>query len=213
MKENNQIAKRKLVIFPIILTLIFCSSLLAVDDIPRWGIGLRLSSFGVPNSLVDAFAYEHPTFAGHSLSFELRSYGKKGPRSSVGALFSLEYSRLGGSGPWGENKDSKQLDIEGEVSQVNLTFTLLVGIFPSWAVHPYFGIGLGVGKAYVWSEGTYADDDPNTAVKETYLQNLFVPVVHLPVGFMINISNKVEIRLEGGFKNGFYVGGAVVYNF
>jgi hypothetical protein len=80
-------------------------------------------------------------------------------------------------------------------------------------VHPYIGFGLGVGRASLWSEGVYTDDDPGTAIKETYVKSLIIPVVHIPIGLMINISNKVEIRIEAGFKNGLYLSGAAVYNF
>jgi hypothetical protein len=186
---------------------------MAVDDIPKWAVGFRAGGFGVPDFILDKFAFEHPTLGGYSFSFEVRSYGAKGHRSSIGALFSLEYNKMDGKGFWRENEDSRQLDVEGELSQVNLTATVLIGIFPNWVVHPYIGFGLGVGRASLWSEGVYTDDDPGTAIKETYVKSLIIPVVHIPIGLMINISNKVEIRIEAGFKNGLYLSGAAVYNF
>jgi hypothetical protein len=70
-----------------------------------------------------------------------------------------------------------------------------------------------VGRAYTWYEGYYTGEDPLLADKETYVKSLFVPVLHIPIGFMINIKNKVEVRLEIGFKNGIYLGGGAVYNF
>jgi hypothetical protein len=201
-------------IIPVVaVMLILSASLFAVDDIPRWGVGLRISGFGVPNFLLDKFAYEHPTLSGYAASFEVRSYGVKGPRSAIGALFSLEYSNMSGKGFWRENEDNRQLDVEGGLSQVNLTATVLIGIFPGFVVHPYIGFGLGVGRAYIWSEGFHTDEDPDLAVKETYVKSLIVPVVHIPIGIMINISNKVEVRIEIGFKNGIYLGGGAVYNF
>ncbi len=196
-----------------IFILFFASSLLAVEGVPRWGVGFKISSFGIPNSLLDNFVHEHPTLAGQSFAFELRSYGARGPKSATGVLFSLEYSKISGSGFWRENEDNRQLDLEGEISQINLTATVIIGIFPSFVVHPYLGFGLGIGKGLVWSEGIYTDEASESAVKDTYLKNLVLPVVHLPLGIMINIANKVEIRIEGGFKNGFYLGGGAVYNF
>ena len=193
--------------------MLFAASLFAVDNIPKWAVGFRAGGFGVPNFILDKFAYEHPSLSGYSFSFEVRSYGAKGHRSSIGALFSLEYNKMDGRGFWRENEDNRQLELEGELSQVNLTATVLIGIFPSWVVHPYVGFGLGVGRASVWSEGIYTDEDPGTAIKETYVKNLVVPVLHIPLGLMINISNRAEIRIEVGFKNGLYFGGGAVYNF
>lgn len=196
----------------LIMILFFSSSLSAVDNIPRWAVGMKFGGFGLPNFLLDKFAYEHPTLMGHAVSFEVRSYGVKGHRSSIGALFSLEYNKMDGKGFWREEEGNRQLDVEGELSQVNLTATVLIGIFPSFVVHPYVGFGLGVGRAYIWSEGFYTDEDPDLAVKETYVKDLIVPVVHIPLGIMINISNRVEVRIEVGFKNGFYLSGGAVYN-
>jgi len=197
----------------VVVVLLSGSSLLAVDDIPRWGVGMKFGGFGVPNFLLDEFAYEHPTLSGFAASFEVRSYGVKGPRSSIGALFSLEYSNMSGKGFWREDENNRQLDVEGGLSQVNLTATVLIGILPSYVVHPYIGFGLGVGRAYVWSEGYYTDEDPLLAEKETYVKSLIVPVVHIPIGIMINIRNKVEVRIEIGFKNGIYLGGGAAYIF
>jgi len=208
------IGRRVLRIIPVVfIILMFNSTLFAVDDIPKWGVGLRLSGFGVPNFLLDKFAFEHPTLSGFDASFEVRSFGVKGPRSSIGALFSLEYSNMSGKGFWRENEDSRQLEVEGGLSQVNLTATVLIGILPSYVVHPYIGFGLGVGRAYIWSEGYYTDEDPLLVEKETYVKSLIVPVVHIPIGIMINIKNKVEVRIEIGFKNGVYLGGGAVYIF
>ncbi len=199
------------------LTLLFiisilCSTVSAVDNFPRWGVGIKAASFGVPNALADSFVYEHPTISGSSFAFEWVSYGIKGPRSGLFTLFSLEYSRMGGQGYWRKEEGDRQQDLEGEITQLNMTVTLLANIFPSWVVHPYIGFGLGVGRVAYWAEGVYVDDNPLTAIKDTYVDNMILPVIHLPVGFAINISDRVMIRLEGGFKNGLYFGGSVVYN-
>ena len=90
--------------------------------------------------------------------------------------------------------------------------TVLINFFPRLPVHPYIGFGLGLGRISYWFEGVY-EDDIGTPMKETERGNMIVPVAHLPIGIVGNISDTVEIRLEGGFKNGFYIGLAASYYF
>lgn len=209
---NTTGTQKKGIIFFAVTLLLISGYLFSSDEVPRAAVGLRFSAFGVPNSLVDQFIYEHPSISGSSFAFEYRSFGKKGPLSSVSKVISLEYSHLSGAGPYREEEDNIQMIGEGEVSQVSLTYTILVSIAPHWTVHPYFGIGLGVGKVSLWSEGSYENELGNI-IKDTYTKDMIIPVAHIPLGLMININNQMEIRLEGGFKNGFYFGGGAAYNF
>ena len=179
---------------------------------PKSGVGLRISSFGVPSSVLDSLdIYEHPKITGTSVSFEIRTYGSKGPRSAANWIFSFEYSRMGGEGPWKEKKEHRgSKNAYGEVIQLNLSATVLINFFPKWVVHPYIGFGLGAGRGSYWYEGI-EEDEIGVETKKIEKGDLFVPVAHLPIGIVGNISDKVEIRLEGGFKNGFYLGMGVVY--
>jgi opacity protein-like surface antigen len=180
--------------------------------VPHTGIGIRGSAFGIPNRLLDLLIYEHPEIKGQSYSFEIRSYGSKGPKGIFSGLYSLEYSKMSGEGPWRDEQDHRRLDGKGEITQVSLTATIIMSIFPRSPVHIYIGGGLGIGKISIWYEGTYTDE-LGTEIKEKYEENRIIPVAHVPVGIAFNFKNKTEFRIEGGFKNGFYVGAGIVFNF
>ncbi len=194
------------------LLVLWCAILPGADKVFHFGAGVRVSSFGFPNALLDLALYEHPNLSGTAMSFELHSYGEKGPRSVFSGIYCLEYSRLSGEGLWRvENYDNRVFG-SGEVTQINLTATILMHIFPSSPIHPYIGGGIGIGRMSIWAEGSY-QDELGTTIRDTYQKRTFVPVGHLPVGIMGNIRGKVLLRVEAGFKNGFYFGGSAAVNF
>jgi hypothetical protein len=178
----------------------------------RYGAGMRISSFGFPNALLDLALYEHPELNGTAMSFEIHTYGEKGPQSVFSGVYCLEYSRISGEGYWRvENYDTRVFGA-GEVTQINFTATILMHIFPSSIVHPYIGGGIGIGRMSIWAEGVHKDE-LGTTIRDTFEKKTFVPVGHIPVGVMGNIKDKFLVRMEIGFKNGFYFGGSVVVNF
>jgi len=177
----------------------------------RYGAGIRISSFGVPNALLDLVLYEHPRFTGNAYSFEVHTYGKKGPRSVFSGLFCLEYSRLDGEGFWRVDESDPLLSGYGEATQVNFTASILIHVFPASPVHPYLGIGIGLGRISIWAEGSYQNE--LGTISDTYEKKTFVPVGHLPFGVIGNIHDKFLVRVEAGFKNGFYFGGGFAVNF
>lgn len=179
---------------------------------PTTSVGFKVSAFGIPNQLLDLFLYEHPQISGTAFGLELRSYGEKGLQSLFSGLYSFEYSKMSGEGPWRVNQADRQLNGSGEVVQINVTASILLHLFPRFPVHPYIGAGIGIGRVSVWSEGTY-QDELGTTIKDSTNQSYIVPVGHIPIGLSINIMNKFEIRAEGGFKNGFYFGGTASYIF
>lgn len=206
---------------PVIAVLLFmfittgCGFLWAQTQIkkpPRTGIGFKGGVFGIPDQLLDLLIYEHPKIEGYSYAFELRSYGSKGPKSVFSGIYSLEYSKMNGEGPWRDEQNHRRLEGVGEITQLKLTATIIMSIFPRSPVHPYIGGGLGVGRISIWYEGTYTDE-LGTEITDRYEDNRIIPVIHVPVGLIFNFNNRVELRLEGGFKNGFYLGGALVINF
>ena len=180
--------------------------------IANFGAGIRVGYFGIPNPLLDLFLYEHPNLSGSSFAFELRSFGAKGPKSVFSGVYSFEYSTMEGAGPWRINQDDRRLDATGEISQLSLTATVVLNVFPMFPVNPYIGAGIGVGRIQISAQGSYKDE-LGTEIKDTYLTSRFIPIGHIPVGVRFNIKDKVEIRVEGGFKNGFYFGGGLVYIF
>ena len=209
--KNAQIVGKSFFVLLGILFIITSGQMFA-REIPKTGVGFRASTFGIPDQILDMFIYEHPKIQGESYAFEIRSYGSKGPEGVFSGLFSLEYSKMSGNGPWRDEQSHRRLDGEGEIEQLSLTATILMSIFPRSPVHFYIGAGLGIGKISIWYEGTYTDEI-GTEVSDRYDEDRVIPVAHVPVGIAINIKNRAEIRIEGGFKNGFYVGGGVVINF
>lgn len=183
---------------------------LSSKETPLWGVGFKISGFGIPKSLLDLFFFEHPEINGSSYSFEIRSYGSKGPKSVFSGLFALEYNKMSGNGPWRLKQFHRKIYWSNEISQISLTATIFLNIFPSFPVHPYIGAGIGIEKISIWSEGVYKDE-LGTEIKENYNKSYPLPVGHIPIGIIVNIFDRVEVRLEGGFKNGFYIGGSAVY--
>jgi hypothetical protein len=211
---RNSVKLKQIVVMTtvVLMMIIGGRSLAAAQKAPGLGMGFRGGAFGVPNRLVDYFIYEHPEIRGESYSFEIRSYGVKGPKSLFVGLYSLEYSKMSGEGPWRDEQEHRRLDGRGEITQLTLTAAIIMNIFPSSPVHPYFGLGLGVGKISIWYEGTYTDE-LGTEITDRYDEDRFIPVLHVPVGIRLNFKNRVDVRFEGGFRNGFYLGAGLTFNF
>jgi hypothetical protein len=178
----------------------------------RIGAGIRISSFGIPNALLDLVLYEHPQLAGTAKSFEIHSYGEKGPQSVFSGIYCLEYSRISGEGYWRVENYDNRIFGSGEVTQVNFTASILMHIFPSSPIHPYIGGGIGIGSMSIWAEGSH-QDELGTTIRDTYKKRIIVPVGHIPVGIIANIGDKFLLRAEAGFKNGFYFGGSLAVIF
>lgn len=179
---------------------------------PTTAVGLKLAGFGIPNQLLELFLYEYPKISGNSFGLEVRSYGDKGLQSTFSGLYCFEYSKMSGNGPWRYSQNDRQLNGSGEIVQISATATVLLNLFPNLPVHPYIGAGIGIGRISVWYEGSY-QDELGTTIKDSSDKSYIIPVGHLPVGITASIMNKFELRIEGGFKNGFYIGGAVNYIF
>jgi len=209
---GSAMSTRKAIIVSIIL-IAGCGFLWSSPgNVPRTGVGLKGGVFGIPNQLLDLFVYEHPEVRGEVYAFEIRSYGARGPKSVFSGLYSLEYSRMKGEGPWRDEQSHRRLEGAGEITQINITATIIMSLFPGLPVHPYFGAGIGIGRVSIWYEGTYTDE-LGTQITDRYENDRFIPVGHVPIGIAINFKNRVTARIEGGFKNGFYLGGAVTINF
>jgi hypothetical protein len=196
----------------LVLLALMSVSLPAATKVYRFGTGIRIGSFGIPNALLDMTLFEHPQLSGTAMAFEFHSYGEKGPQSVFSGIYSLEYSRISGEGYWRVNQYDNRAFGSGEVTQVNITATILMHIFPTSPIHPYIGGGIGIGRISIWAEGSY-QDELGTTIRDTFEKKTFVPVGHIPIGIMGNIRDKFLLRAEAGFKNGFYFGGSVTVNF
>jgi hypothetical protein len=198
----------------LLFLLVFLSVILPAADskVFRYGAGIRFSSFGIPNALLDLALYEHPQLTGTSLAFETCSYGESGPTSVFSGVYSLEYSRIAGEGYFRVEQYNNRFFGSGEITQLNITASILMHIFPTSPIHPYIGAGIGLGRMTIFAEGSY-QDELGTTIRDSYQKKLLVPVGHLPVGVIGNIRDKFMLRAEAGFKNGFYFGGSVAINF
>jgi len=178
---------------------------------PKVGIGVRAAVFGIPNQLLDLIIYEHPEIRGQSYAIEIQSYGDRGPKSVFSGVYCLEYSKMSAEGLWRDQQENRRLDGKGEVTQMSFTATIIMNMLPRSPISLYIGGGIGVGRIAYWYEGSYTDE-LGTEVTNRIEENRIVPVVHVPIGIRINIKNTFEVRIEGGFKNGFYLGGGLALN-
>ena len=202
--------KTKMLVFLLIVLAVTLPA--AGGKVYHYGTGIRISSFGLPNALLDLAFYEHPQLAGTAMSFEIHSFGEKGPQSIFSGVYSLEYSRIAGEGYFRVEQYNNRLFGSGEITQLNFTATILMHIFPSSPIHPYIGAGIGIGSMSIFADGAY-QDELGTTIRDSIQKKLIVPVGHIPVGIIGNIMDKFLIRAEAGFKNGFYFGGSVAINF
>lgn len=202
--------KTKMLVFLLIVLAVTLPA--AAGKVYHYGTGIRISSFGLPNALLDLAFYEHPQLAGTAMSFEIHSFGEKGPQSIFSGVYSLEYSRIAGEGYFRVEQYNNRLFGSGEITQLNFTATILMHIFPSSPIHPYIGAGIGIGSMSIFADGSY-QDELGTTIRDSIQKKLIVPVGHIPVGVIGNIMDKFLIRAEAGFKNGFYFGGSVAINF
>jgi hypothetical protein len=178
----------------------------------HFGAGFKGGIFGIPNALLDLIFFEHPQLKGTTLAFEAHSYGAKGPKSVFSGIYCLEYSRMTGNGFFRSEQFDNRLFGTGEITQISFTATILLHLIPSSPIHPYIGGGIGIGRFSLYAEGSYMDE-LGTTIRQTVIERLFLPVGHIPIGIMGNIADKIILRAEAGFKNGFYFGGSLVINF
>ena len=133
----------------------------------RYGAGIRISSFGIPNALLDLALYEHPQLSGNAYSFEIHSYGKKARAPFSAAFTAWNTAAFPGEGYFRVEQFDNRLFGSGEVTQVNFTATILMHIFPSSPVHPYIGGGIGIGRMSILAEGTY-QDELGTTIRDSF---------------------------------------------
>lgn len=172
-------------------------------DDTSWGLLIRGGYFGLPNFIADELFYQHPKIAGYNLGAEIRYHGESGGRgvSSIGLAFETATART--DGDWRKNESDVPKSAQGEISMLAFTLTGYWSLFPSWYVHPYFGIGIGV--AHV--KGFYKDES------ERIDADVWIPAVHVPVGVAVELGKRFQLTAEGRFINGIAIGGALQVRF
>ena len=173
-----------------------------VDD-TSWGILLRGGYFGLPNFIADELFYQHPDIAGTSLGVEFRYHGEGGGRGVTSIGLAVDYATAKTDGEW-QQEESDPVTVEsGEVSMLAFTVTGYWSLFPTWYVHPYAGIGIGIAHA----TGYYQDQE------ERKDADYWVPVLHVPVGLAFELGKRFQLAVEGRFIDGIAIGGALQVRF
>ena len=170
---------------------------------PSWGVSVRGGYYGVPDWILGLLFEEHPSVDGTMIGGELRFYGNGGPSGVFSVGLTLDVGSTDGFGLWQENADDTPVVGGGAVDIVAGTVTAYWDIKPSSPLHPYVGLGLGIGYA----EGTYDREGEEVKVEE------FVPVIHIPVGLIWNLSPRFGIGVEGRVIDGISWGGILQLRF
>lgn len=173
-----------------------------VDD-TTWGLLVRGGYFGLPNFIADELFFKYPEVTGYSLGAEIRYHGETGGRgvSSVGIAVDSATART--DGEWQKTETSDVVHASGDVSMLAITLTGYWSLFPSWFLHPYIGIGIGI--AHV--KGFFTDD------AERIDADVWIPAVHVPVGLALELGKRLQLTAEGRFINGIAIGGALQVRF
>ena len=173
-----------------------------VDD-TSWGVLLRGGYFGLPNFIADELFYQHPDIAGTSLGVEFRYHGEGGGRGVTSIGLGVEYATATAKGDWQQEESDEVTYEEGEVEMLAFTLTGYWSLFPSWYVHPYVGLGIGVAHA----TGYYVDPE------ERKDADYWVPVLHVPIGLAVELGKTFQLAVEGRFIDGIAIGGALQVRF
>lgn len=191
---------------------------------PKFGISVKGGWFGIPEMLIDAMKLDiitidkipygvskKPYVEGEVYGVELRYYGKKGLRSGYSTIISYEKNYLKGEGMW--EREIGYGIFGGTLSSEShtLTFSTQFDIFPSFPIHPFFGLGLGA--SYLSYRVELLTIEDGEEVRKIGKDNLIIPVFHFPVGLRLYIGEKIDLKMESGFKNGFYFIGGLSFNF
>ena len=146
------------VCFVLLTILLFPGNSAAQDEeqssAPGWGLLVRGGYYGVPNWILDLLFEQHPDVDGTIVGGELRYYGDGVRAGAFSVGLGFDAGSADGFGTWQENTGDEAINGGGDVDIVSGHITLYFDIVPSSALHPYIGIGGGVGYA----EGRYVRD-------------------------------------------------------
>lgn len=168
-------------------------------DDTSWGLLLRGGYFGLPNAIADELFFQHPDVAGLSVGGEIRYHGEDGGRGVESVGLAVDYATLKANGIWQQSESDSPENVVGELTMLAITLTGYWSLFPSWYVHPY--IGLGIGVAHV--KGHYQD------AMERVDADILVPVLHVPIGLAVELGKRLQLTVEGRFIDGIAIGGAL----
>lgn len=174
------------------------------EDETTWGVLLRGGYFGVPDFIADELFLQHPEVEGESFGAELRYHGAGGGRGVASIGIAIDSATANADGIWQENESEKSVEARGEISMIAVALTGYWSLFPSWYVHPYVGLGIGFAHArgYYYKVGVERVD-----------ADVWIPVVHVPVGVAVELGKYLQLAVEGRFVDGIAIGGALQVRF
>jgi len=237
----------------LLLTILFIVSLTFLSHAQaQWEIGTHYSSWGTGYFVTDPEDYASDAFDafggpiefdpnGHNFGFGIRFFpgGKQGS-FSIGFSYERNYFKADLSGSYTETVVGGTVTKtgSGEIDLTPHSFNLDVrwDIFPNSRVHPYVGIGLGVGplngdiafttitETNINGSITTETETEELTLKEAiekigeeqdedlYLINFF-PIIHLNLGVRGEIVDSVYLLGEVAFYDGFIIRGGLAYRF
>jgi hypothetical protein len=168
-----------------------------------WGVLVRGGYFSLWDGIADELFVEHPELTGWNVGAEIRYHGEGGGRGIASVGLAIDSVSVSAKGDWQHDETDPLVAGEGEVRMLAISLTGYLNLFPSWYVHPYVGLGLGVALA----TGHYTDETQRVDA------DYFVPVVHVPVGLAVELSEGYQLAIEARFNDGLAIGGALQMRF
>jgi hypothetical protein len=170
---------------------------------PAWGLLARGGYFGLPNFIADELFLVHPDVKGSSYGFEIRYNGEGGRRNGTSVGIAVDIAKVKADGEWQQSEMDKLTTAGGDISMLAITVTKYWYIFPSWYVHPYIGFGIGAAHA----KGFYKDES------ERVDADVWIPVIHIPVGLACEFGERIQVSAEGRFIDGIAIGASLQLRF
>ena len=173
------------------------------EDDTSWGLLVRGGYFGLPSFIADELFVRHPAVKGSSIGAEIRYHGEGGGRGIASIGLAVDSATCKADGEWQQNETSEIKTASGDISMLAITVTGYWSLFPSWYVHPYFGLGIGAArvKGYYKNETDRVDAD------------VWIPALHVPLGLAIELGKRWQLTVEGRVINGVAIGGALQVRF
>ncbi len=174
-------------------------------------ININYGKFGFINSILNSALNEYPAISGNGIGLKIKKYGEDGIKSTFYSVYSLRIFEYRAGGFWRASADDYRIQGFLKMKQVAFTYSAILNLIPSFKVTPYIGIGIGVGVAVLNAEAYYRDKWKEH--NDLYNYQTLIPIVKLPVGLSFRFNDEIEVELEGGFENGFYISWGISYNF
>lgn len=186
--------------------LFLCLSALLVGETARkriYGVSLNYGSFGAPEYLLDPFLLTYPAVRGEGFGINVKKYGREGLASPYTTFYSLRISEVTSGGLWRVDEEDYLVKGEFTLRQVLFAYGVHLNFFPRAFLSPYLGVGVGLGVGDLSAKGTYRDGSEEH--QDSYRYKSVVPVIKVPLGLTLRPGGGVEVEVEGGFENAFYL--------